>query len=521
MTMFSTQTARRWAAALAVALAVGAQPVQLAEAAGETRSLKLYFIHTGEKATITFKRNGKFDAKGLQEINRFLRDWRRNEPTRMDPRLFDLVWEVYNKVGASDYIHVVSAYRSPTTNAMLRSRTKGVAETSQHMRGKAMDFYIPGVPLKKLRETAVLYQRGGVGFYPTSRSPFVHLDVAGVRAWPRMPRDELVKLFPNGKTLHIPADGKPLPGYEQALAEYKARADAPIEIAETGKSKPKRPNLLAFLFGGGDEDEDADAIAAPSTPAPAPAAPAPQQAAPPVLTAEATPAQETLPAALNAPIPANRPALAPPQPAQPPQGTLMTALTPPPGANPALQAVQQEVQQPAFADLGNYRIPVPSLLSRDEPPPQELAFIPVPSRRPADAPAAVPTPAPAAIEPAAAPASTPLPAPALRPAVETQVATVAQAPVGGGFRPSTAVMMGGSEPLKAPATIREEATRLPAAPHAPAKPAAAQPVAVAEAAPVRIAKASRVTPPPAAPVAAPVKEEPRTVPVYGFDPKRF
>lgn len=512
MTMFSTTFARRWAAAAAFALAVGLQPVQLAEAAGETRSLKLYFIHTGEKATITFKRNGKFDAKGLQEINRFLRDWRRNEPTRMDPRLFDLVWEVYNKVGASDYIHVVSAYRSPTTNAMLRSRTKGVAETSQHMRGKAMDFYIPGISLKTLRETAMKYQRGGVGFYPTSRSPFVHLDVAGVRAWPRMPREDLVRLFPTGKTLHIPADGKPLPGYEQALAEYKARADAPIEIDNSSGSKPKRPNLLAFLFGGGDEDEDADAIAAPSAPSPEPEAPAaqPAPAAPPVLTAEAASQQPSIPAGLNAPIPSNRPAFV----TATPQGTLMSALTPQPGATPALQAMQQEVQPPAFADLGNYRIPVPSLLSRNEAPATELAFVPVPSRRPADAP----------VEPVIAA----VPAPALRPTVEPQPAVVEPVPANSGtFRPSTNVMMGGTEPLRAPATIRSEASR-PAPPlSAPQAAAAVQPtvqtplttVAMAGTA-VKVAKAPRVAPPAPAPV-VPVKEEPRTISVYGFDPKRF
>ena len=254
MRTFGVAFAKRWLAALAVVLGVLASAASPAEAAGDTRSLKLYFVHTGEKATITFKRNGKFDPKGLQELNRFLRDWRRNEPTRMDPRLFDLVWSVYNKVGASDYIHVVSGYRSPTTNAMLRSRTKGVAEQSQHMRGKAMDFFIPGIPLKTLRETAMRYQRGGVGFYPTSRSPFVHLDVAGVRAWPRMARQDLVRLFPDGKTLHIPADGTPLPGYEQALAEFKARGEEQIVI--DGGNKPKRPNLLAFLFGGGDEDEE-------------------------------------------------------------------------------------------------------------------------------------------------------------------------------------------------------------------------------------------------------------------------
>ena len=119
----------------------------------------------------------------------------------MDPRLIDLVWSVYRAVGARDYIHVVSGYRSPATNSMLRSRSKGVAKKSQHMLGKAMDFYIPGVSLKKLRETGMKMQIGGVGYYPRSGSPFVHMDVGNVRHWPRMSRRELVAMFPNGKTL--------------------------------------------------------------------------------------------------------------------------------------------------------------------------------------------------------------------------------------------------------------------------------------------------------------------------------
>ncbi|MBB3655498.1 uncharacterized protein YcbK (DUF882 family) [Rhizobium sp. BK650] len=204
------------------------------EAAAEDRALKLFFTHTGERATIVFKRNGKYDQRGLAQINRFLRDWRRNEPARMDPRLLDLVWEVYRKSGATDTIHVVSAYRSPATNNMLRNRSRntGVAKHSQHMLGKAMDFYIPGVKLATLRGIAMQMQVGGVGYYPTSGSPFVHLDVGNVRAWPRMSRQELARLFPDGRTIHLPADGRPLPGYQQALAQRKkGAASAPILIA--------------------------------------------------------------------------------------------------------------------------------------------------------------------------------------------------------------------------------------------------------------------------------------------------
>ena len=231
------------------------------DARAETRTLKLYFIHTKEKAEITYKRNGRYDQAGLKKINNFLRDWRRNEPTKMDPRLLDLVWEAYRSVGAKDYIHVVSAYRSPATNSMLRSRSKGVAQKSQHMLGKAMDFYIPGVNLKKLRNTGLKMQTGGVGYYPTSGSPFVHFDVGNVRHWPKMSRKELVAVFPNGKTLHVPSDGKPLPGYETAVASYESRKKSgttALALASSGPSiKTRTGGLLSALFGGGaDEEED-------------------------------------------------------------------------------------------------------------------------------------------------------------------------------------------------------------------------------------------------------------------------
>lgn len=212
-------------------------------AVAEDRTLKLLFTHTGERAAITYKRDGKWDNKGLAQVNRLLRDWRRNESTKMDPRLLDLAWEVYQRSGAKDYIHVVSAYRSPATNNMLRGRSRksGVAKNSQHSLGKAMDFFIPGVKIATLRKLAMQMQIGGVGYYPTSGSPFVHLDVGSVRAWPRMSRRELAQIFPNGKTLHLPSDGRPLPGYDGALADYKRRVGAKsIEIAATAGGRNTR-----------------------------------------------------------------------------------------------------------------------------------------------------------------------------------------------------------------------------------------------------------------------------------------
>jgi len=194
-----------------------------AGAHAEDRALKLYNIHTKERATIVFKRNGQYDRAGLAKMNQFLRDWRRNEPTKIDPKLLDLVWTAYQQTGSNNYIHVVSSYRSPATNGSLRKRSSGVAKNSQHMQGKAMDFFIPGYPLDKLRAIGLRMQVGGVGYYPTSGAPFVHFDTGSVRHWPRMTRQQLVKVFPKGDTIHIPTDGKPLPGYAKALASYKAR----------------------------------------------------------------------------------------------------------------------------------------------------------------------------------------------------------------------------------------------------------------------------------------------------------
>lgn len=247
--------------------------ISAASALAETRSLKLRHLHTGETAEIVYKRNGRYDQAGLNKINIMLRDWRRNEPTRMDPRLLDLVWQVYRTSGSTAYINVVSGYRSPATNAMLRSRSKGVARESQHMVGRAMDFFLPDVPLKKLRDISLRMQGGGVGFYPTSGSPFLHIDVGNIRHWPGISRQELARIFPDGKTLHLPRDGKPLPGYDQALVAHKSRREAgapKVELASVGDSQRKPRGLLASLLGGRGQSEAetvASAVPTPRNPA--------------------------------------------------------------------------------------------------------------------------------------------------------------------------------------------------------------------------------------------------------------
>jgi uncharacterized protein YcbK (DUF882 family) len=227
-----------------VAVPTGSQD---AAAIGETRSLSFFHTHTNESATITYKRNGSFDPEGLKQLNWILRDWRVQEAAKMDPHLFDILWEVYRQVGSREPIHVISAYRSLQTNGMLRRASSGVAENSQHMQGRAIDIRLPDVDTARLRTAAMRLQYGGVGFY--SSSAFVHVDTGSVRAWPRMTQDQLARLFPDGKTVHLPANGQPLPGYEQAKAEILPRNAALAAQATSGGSGGSLGTALASLFG--------------------------------------------------------------------------------------------------------------------------------------------------------------------------------------------------------------------------------------------------------------------------------
>jgi uncharacterized protein YcbK (DUF882 family) len=265
--------------------------LQTAIAEGETRTLSLHHVHTDENITITYKRNGRYDEDALKKLNWFVRDWRREQEINMDPRLFDIIWEVSREVHSQKPIEVVCGYRSPQTNAMLRRRSGGVARFSQHMLGHAMDFYIPDAALEDVRNAGLRLQRGGVGFYPTSGSPFVHLDTGNVRHWPRMTHDQLARVFPDGRTVHVPSDGRPLAGYALALADIQKRGNSPSEMSldaartagVTTADAPKH-NLFAALFGSRkEEDEDSDSEAAP---APDRAAP---QSSPHQATAEAAP----------------------------------------------------------------------------------------------------------------------------------------------------------------------------------------------------------------------------------------
>jgi uncharacterized protein YcbK (DUF882 family) len=238
------------AAVAAAFIAAWAAPnsTESAVANGDTRTVSFSNQHTSESGSFTYMVNGVYDQGVLDKLNWFMRDWRLNEPTKMDPRLFDIIWEVYRESGSRRPVNVFSAYRSPQTNAMLRRRSRQVAEHSQHMEGKAIDAHFEDVGPGRIRDIAMRMQEGGVGFYPQGLT-WVHIDSGSVRYWPRMSRDSLARLFPDGKTVFIPADGQPMSGYEQARAELEARGEQ-IQTAGGG-------GLFAWLFGsrGGGADD--------------------------------------------------------------------------------------------------------------------------------------------------------------------------------------------------------------------------------------------------------------------------
>jgi uncharacterized protein YcbK (DUF882 family) len=153
----------------------------LAASGPPERWLAFYNLHTGESLKAMYWARGEYLPEPLAEINHILRDYRTGETRAMDVRLLDLLHQIVAKLETRQPLHVISGYRSPATNAMLRRRTSGVAEHSQHMEGRAADIRVPDRDLLALRRLAAALHEGGVGFYP--RSGFVHVDVGRVRSW--------------------------------------------------------------------------------------------------------------------------------------------------------------------------------------------------------------------------------------------------------------------------------------------------------------------------------------------------
>lgn len=148
------------------------------------RTLSFFNTHTGERLKSTYCSGGCYRPEALQELNHIMRDFRANETKPIDPRVFDLLHELGGTLETDQPFHIISGYRSPQTNALLRERggaSTGVASHSLHMVGQAIDIRVPGVKLDHLRDAAKSLKIGGVGFYPDLN--FVHVDVGRVRYW--------------------------------------------------------------------------------------------------------------------------------------------------------------------------------------------------------------------------------------------------------------------------------------------------------------------------------------------------
>lgn len=146
------------------------------------RKLALNNLHTGEELQTEYFNGRGYQSAELAKLNHLCRDFRRNESIAMDKGLFDQLSAIQKVIGCDTQVQIISGYRSPATNEMLRGKSHGgVAKKSMHMLGKAMDFRLEGVPLDEVRKAALSLKAGGVGYYPGSN--FVHIDTGRVRFW--------------------------------------------------------------------------------------------------------------------------------------------------------------------------------------------------------------------------------------------------------------------------------------------------------------------------------------------------
>jgi uncharacterized protein YcbK (DUF882 family) len=252
-----------------------------ASAGGETRTLSLYHVHTKESLTITYKVDGRYIPSALEKINYLLRDWRRKEVIRIDPKTIDLMWELHADLGSTRPVHIICGYRSPSTNAFLKRIGRNVAKKSQHMVGKAIDLYFPDVPIEKIRNSARVRQVGGVGYYRGANG-FVHIDSGKVRMWPRLPPMQLAKIFRD---------------YRKTIGARLNRDDQ-ILVATSESSNEAMTSKVASIASTDYDDEGAGETGADAqAQAEAPAAPVPR----------AKPAQRPVEVVDKYPVPLPRP----------------------------------------------------------------------------------------------------------------------------------------------------------------------------------------------------------------------
>lgn len=172
---------RRFAAALAGAVPLGALPRWARAANTAPRALRFEHLHTGERLSVEYFSDGAYLPDALAAVNHLLRDFRTEGVGAIDPQLLDLLYRLTALTETHRPFEIISGYRSPATNAMLRQRSSGVAGGSLHLKGQAIDTRLGDVQLAALRKAALTLKAGGVGYYPASN--FVHVDTGRVRTW--------------------------------------------------------------------------------------------------------------------------------------------------------------------------------------------------------------------------------------------------------------------------------------------------------------------------------------------------
>ena len=189
MTTFNSKgVSRRGVLSAFAATALVAAPTYsnafgLLRGAGDVRKLNMYSGRTGERLNTVYWIDGEYVPEALKEVNRFMRDWRLDSSTTMDTRTIDILAASHRMLDTDTPYLLLSGYRSPKTNAMLRSKSRAVARNSLHMKGQAADIRISGRSVSQISRAAISCSAGGVGKY--SRSNFVHMDYGPIRVWGR------------------------------------------------------------------------------------------------------------------------------------------------------------------------------------------------------------------------------------------------------------------------------------------------------------------------------------------------
>ncbi|MFS4583388.1 YcbK family protein [Phaeobacter sp. C3_T13_0] len=149
--------------------------------AGDIRRIRMFSGRTGERIDMVYWIDGKYIKDAVKEVNHFMRDWRNDQVKEIDLRTIDIMAASHNLLNVNEPYMMLSGYRSPQTNAMLRRRSRGVAKNSLHMRGQAADLRLSSRSVSQMAKAAQACRAGGVGKYRGSN--FVHMDCGVVRSW--------------------------------------------------------------------------------------------------------------------------------------------------------------------------------------------------------------------------------------------------------------------------------------------------------------------------------------------------